>query len=147
MPKIRSFLSIFVLILIQQIIKAEIEPTEIPINFYSSLIELNSENSYNKYFVINYKEEDLINNNYLIISTNNTQYDQNAFIYTSFTEKNPSAENRNYCSQILGKNEIIINISKLKGNSKLYINIHSIKETVVNFNVLLTENIEILLLT
>ena len=131
------------LILLQQIIKAEIEPTEIPINFYSSLIELNSENSYNKYFVINYKEEDLINNNYLIISTNNSLYDQNAFIYTSFSEKNPSAENRNYCSQILGKNEIIINISKLKRNSKLYINIHSIKETAVNFNVLLTENIEI----
>ena len=143
MPKIRTLLYIFVVIFLQAKIKAEIEPTEIPINSYISSIKLNSENSYSRYFVINYKEEDLINTNYLIISTNNTIYDQNAFIYISFNEKNPSAENRNYFSQTLGKNEIIINISKLKGNSKLYINIHSIKETTVDFNGFLLENIEI----
>ena len=143
MSNIKPILALFILFILQTITKSEIEPIEIPINSHISSYDLNSENEYNKYFIINYTEDDLSGKNYLIISTYNSSYDKNAFIYTSFTEKNPSADKRDYLSQILGKNEIIINVAKLKGKSKLYINIHSMKETTVELNVLLTENIEL----
>ena len=118
MSNIKSILALFILFNLQTITKSEIEPIEIPINSHISSYDLNSENEYNKYFIINYTEEDLSSKNYLIISTYNSSYDKNAFIYTSFTEKNPSADKRDYLSQILGKNEIIINVAKLKGKSK-----------------------------
>ena len=143
MSKIKGLLILFLFKLSFSIINSEYEPTEIPINYYFTSVELNSKNSFNQYFVINYKEEDLDNKNYLTISTYNSIYDKNAFIYTSFTEKNPSADNRDYTSQILGKNEVIINTSKLKGKTKLFINIHSLKETNIEFNVILSENIEV----
>ena len=122
----------------------EIEPIKIPINSYNDSIELTADNSLSKYFVIEYDENDLNNKNYLTIYTyTNSLYNKNAFIYVSFNEKNPSADKRDYVSQILEKNEVIINVSKLKGKNKLYINIHSLKETKVNFGVYLSENIEL----
>ena len=77
----------------------------------------------------------LSNKNYLVIKAESTSFQNPAFVYTSFTEKNPSADIRTFYSQTLGKNEIILNISKLKGFNKLYINIHSLKECQLKFEV------------
>ena len=140
--KTKNIFLLFIFLGLSSIIKAEIEPTEISIDSpYKDNIELNEENSFNKYFVINIKEDILINQKYLIISTDNSIYNKNAFIYTSFTEKNPSADKRDYSSQYLTKNEIIINVSKLKSKSNLYINIHSLLETKIEFQVYLEKNI------
>ena len=145
MSKINLLIILNILIsLILLVNTKEVEPIKIPINSYNDLIELTTDNSLNNYFVIEYEENDIKNNNYLTIYTyTNSLYDKNAFIYVSFTEKNPSADKRDYVSQLLEKNEIIINVSKLKGKNKLYINIHSLKETKVNFGLYLSENIEL----
>ena len=145
MSKINLLIILNILIpLILLVNTKEVEPIKIPINSYNDLIELTTDNSLNNYFVIEYEENDIKNNNYLTIYTYTySLYDKNAFIYVSFTEKNPSADKRDYVSQLLEKNEIIINVSKLKGKNKLYINIHSLKETKVNFGLYLSENIEL----
>ena len=144
MLKIKFFIIQHIFLLILSLINTQnIEPIKIQIDSFKDSIELNSDNSFNKYFLIEYKEEDLNNKNYLTIYTYNSIYDKNAFIYVSFTEQNPSPEKRDYVSQILEKNEIIINVSKLKGKNKLYINLHSLKETKVNFGVYLSEKIEL----
>ena len=144
--KLYPFLLFLLSILLSQSLSKielnEVEPEQISIN-YSSSFSLNSLNSFNKYFVIIYSDTDLKDINYITISSLSEKYDNPGFIYTSFTEKNPSADNRQYLSQNLGKNEIIINTSKLKGNSKLYINIHSFKETEIKFNVSSSNDINI----
>lgn len=144
MSKIKFFIIQHIFLLILSLVNTQnIEPIKIQIDSFKDSIELNSDNSFNKYFLIEYKEEDLNNKNYLTIYTYNSIYDKNAFIYVSFTEQNPSPVKRDYVSQILEKNEIIINVSKLKGKNKLYINLHSLKETKVDFGVYLSEKIEL----
>ena len=124
------------------LIKSETEPISIPIK-YSSTFTLSESNSFNKYFVINYSESDISSANYLIISANTKSYSLPGFIYFSFSEKNPSSEKRDYLSQHLGKNEIIINTQKLKSFSNIYINIHSLTETEIDFNVVIASEIYI----
>ena len=146
MSKKKNILNIIIIIgliqLFTSLITQEIEPKQLPID-YSGTIEINEENNFNKYFFIQYKEDDLKDNNYLIISTFNSIYDKNAFIYISFNEKNPSPDKRDYASQYLEKNEVIINTLKLKGKNKLYLNLHSLVETTVNLNISLTKEIEL----
>ena len=126
----KNLIPLLLLINLHHSIKAKTEPTEITIN-YSEYLSLETEN----YFVIKYSEEDLIDIEYLTITTRGPAYDTPAFIYISLTEENPSAEERLYTSQNLGKNEIIISVAKLHGYSRLYINLHTLKEGQIQFDV------------
>ena len=130
MKAFKNLIPLLLLINLHHSIKAQTEPTPITIN-YSDSLSLETEN----YFVINYSEEDLIDIEYLTITTKGPAYDTPAFIYISFTEKNHSAEERLYASQNLGKNEIIISVAKLHDHSRLYINLHTLKEGQFQFDV------------
>ena len=130
----KNILSLLIIYLSFALIQSEIEPDSIPME-HKETITLSEENSFNKYYVINYSEADLENENYLLISTQSTSYSKPGFIYVSFSEKNPSADKRDYLSQNLGKNEIIISTSKLKNKTKIYINIHSLEKTEITFGV------------
>ena len=141
MSFMRTFKNIIPLLLLINLhlsIKAQTEPTQIPIN-YSDSLSLEKEN----YFVINYSEDDLAKIEYLTITTKGPAYDSPAFIYISLTEKNPSADERLYTSQKLGKNEIIINVSKLLGHSSLYINLHTLKDCQIQFDVKTSNSIDL----
>ena len=129
---------LFILLLIislQSIAKCEVEPEVISINCSKSL-DLTEDTSFNAYFALEYKEQDLLNKGNLIISTRSSSFDNPAFIYASFIEKYPSADNRTFYSQSLGVNELIINVTKIKNESTLFINVHSLKECSLNFTVL-----------
>ena len=134
MSKLNTFLFVILLMALNINIICEIEPKIISID-YSEEMKLSQDSLFNAYYALEYKEEDLLNNNFLIIKAESLSFQNPAFIYTSFTEKNPSADKRAFYSQSLGKNEIIINISKLKGFNKLYINIHSLKECLLKFEI------------
>ena len=135
---LKNMIVLLLLIGFQNLIKAEVEPEAIKIE-YSTSLKINGD----KYYVINYSESDLNNKNYLTIRTNSNEYNTAGFIYASFTEKNPSADKRNYSSQSLDKNEVIINVSKLKGKSKVYINIHTFKETQIKFETFTSATIDL----
>ncbi len=135
---LKNMIVLLLLIGLQNLIKAEVEPEAIKIE-YSTSLKINGD----KYYVINYSESDLNNKNYLTIRTNSNEYNTAGFIYASFTEKNPSADKRNYSSQSLDKNEVIINVSKLKGKSKVYINIHTFKETQIKFETFTSATIDL----
>ena len=139
MVKTKFFFHFLFLISLSQIY-CQIEPEKISIDFSKSL-KLTQDSSFNAYFVLEYTEQDLSNKNMVKISTTISNFENPAFIYASFSEKNPSADSRNFYSQSLGKNEIIINVSKLKSASKLYINIHSLKECELQFEVSAIEEI------
>ena len=97
MSKIKFFIIQHFFLLILSLVNTQnIEPIKIQIDSFKDSIELNSDNSFDEYFLIEYKEEDLNNKNYLTIYTYNSIYDKNAFIYVSFTEQNPSPEKRDY---------------------------------------------------
>ena len=138
MSRIKNFLLLLLIISLQNLIKAQIEPESIPID-YSSLLDLNGD----KYFVINYSNSDLNNINYLTITSQSIEYNNPGFIYISFTQEHPSADDRIYLSQNLGKNEVIINVSKLKNYSKIYINLHSLEQTQVQFEVKTSKTIDL----
>ena len=123
-------------------ILCEEEPIKISINF-SDEFELNKDNSFNKYFNLEYKEEDLEKGDILFISSNSDNYLTPGYIYASFEEKKPTPDSRQFSSQLLGKNNLYINISKLKKYKNLYINIHSLEETKISFNVSLSKEITI----
>ena len=127
MSSIKNLITLLLLLSLQQFVITQIEPEEIPINSlnYSESFDLKGD----KYYVINYTEEDLKKFVYITITTIGDVYNTPGFIYTSFTEKNPSANNRSYVSQSLGKNEIIIHQSKFKDYSQLYINVHTLQES------------------
>ena len=134
MSKFKTLFFILFLITLFTKIICDLEPSIISID-YSEEIKLSKDSLFNVYYALQYTEEDLSNKNYLVIKAESTSFQNPAFIYTSFTEKNPSADIRTFYSQTLGKNEIILNISKLKGFNKLYINIHSLKECQLKFEV------------
>ena len=141
MSNIKKFLTLFILINIQYLIKAQIEPTEIPINYEDTEPQDLSED---KYFVIKYSESDIKDINYLTVTSKvDKEIYAPGFIYISFTEKNPSVEKRDYFSQVLGKNEVIINASQLKGKSNLYINLHPLKQGKVEFQVKPSKKIDL----
>ena len=128
---------LFILLLIISLLsiaKCE-EPEVISINSSKSL-NLTKDISFNAYFALEYTEQDLPNKGNLIISTKSSSFDNPAFIYASFIEKYPSADNRTFYSQSLGVNELIINVTKIKNETILYINVHSLKECSLNFTVL-----------
>ena len=138
MSYLKNLLTLIILISLQNLIISQTEPESITIN-YSGSFTLNGD----KFFVINYSDSDLTNINYITITSQSTTYNTPGFIYISFTQKNPSANDRKYASQSLGKNEVIINVSKLKQNSKLYINLHSLKESQIQFDVKSSNTIEL----
>ena len=142
MSKLNFRIFFIFFIFLQANILCEEEPIKISIDF-SDELELNKENSFNKYFNLEYKEEDLEEGNILVITTNSENYLSPGYIYASLEEKNPSPDSRQFSSQLLGKNNLYINISKLKKNKNLYINIHSLKEAKVSFNVTLSKEISI----
>ena len=127
----KNFVLLLFLISLQQLIKAEVEPESIKIGD-SKELNINGD----KYLVLDYTDEELANKNYVLIRAKSSIYNSPGLLYISFTEKNPSPDKRDYSSQSLEKNEIIINVSKLKGKTKLYINIHTLKETQIQFNVI-----------
>ena len=133
---------ILFIIFLQSKIQCEVEPEKISIGF-SDKRTLYEESSFNAYFVLEYTEQDLSNKNNLVISAKSSSFDNPAFIYTSFTEKNPSADNRAFYSQSIGLNELIINTLKLKNSTKLYINIHSLKQCEVSFEVITKDRISL----
>ena len=108
MVKTKLFFYFLFLISLSQIF-CEVEPEKISIDFSKSL-KLTQDSSFNAYFVLEYTEQDLSNKNMVKISTKISNFENPAFIYASFSEKNPSADSRNFYSQSLGKNEIIISI-------------------------------------
>ena len=121
MSDIKKLLTLLILINIQCLIKAQSDPIEIPLNYE----ETEFQDLYqDKYFVIKYKDSDLKDINYLTFTSKveNDIYSP-GFIYISLTEKFPRVDKKDYFSQVLGKNEVIINVSKLKGKSNLYINL------------------------
>ena len=113
MSKFKTLFFILFLITLFTKIICDLEPSIISID-YSEEIKLSKDSLFNVYYALQYTEEDLSNKNYLVIKAESTSFQNPAFIYTSFTEKNPSADIRTFYSQTLGKNEIILNISKLK---------------------------------
>ena len=138
-----NFRIIFIfLIFLQANILCEEEPIKISIDFSDEFV-LSKDNSFNKYFDLEYKEEDFSEEDILVISSNSDNYLTPGYIYASLEEKNPSPDSRQFSSQLLGKNYLYINISKLKKNKNLYLNIHSLKETKVSFNVSLSKEISI----
>ena len=138
MSNLRNIFTLLLIISLQNLIITQTEPESIPIN-YSKSFNLNGD----KYFIINYSDSDLTDVQYLTITSKSSLYDTPGFIYISFTQINPSANNRTYSSQSLGKNEVIINVSKLKQNSKLYINLHSLKESQIQFDVKTSSTIDL----
>ena len=134
MKKIKKILFVFILISLHSKIICDIEPETIPID-YSKEIILSQDSLFSKYYSIEYTEQDLSDKNFLVITTKSSTYQNPAFIFASFTEKNPSSNNRTFYSQSLGNNEIILNITKLKNFTKLYINIHSLKECQLTLEV------------
>ena len=139
MSKLNCSIFFIFLFFLQTNILCQEEPTKISIDF-SDEFEL-KDNAFNKYFDLEYNEEDLAEGDILVISTNSENYLSPGYIYASFQEKNPSPDSGQFSSQLLGKNNLYINISKLKKNNNLYINIHSLKETKVSFNVSLSKEI------
>ena len=119
MSKLNFRIFFIFFIFLQANILCEEEPIKISIDF-SDELELNKENSFNKYFNLEYQEEDLEEGNILIITTNSENYLSPGYIYASLEEKNPSPDSRQFSSQLLGKNNLYINISKLKKNKNLY---------------------------
>lgn len=99
MLKIRNIISLLLILSLQNLINAQTEPESISID-YSSIINVSGD----KYFVINYSASDLSDVNYLTITSQAMEYNNPGFIYISFTQKNPSADDRTYLSQSLGKN-------------------------------------------
>ena len=138
MPRIKNLILFLFILSLKNLIKAQEEPESISID-YSSLLDINGD----KYFVINYSNSDLENINYLTITSQSIEYNNPGFIYISFTQENPSADDRIYSSQSLGKNEVIINVSKLKDYSKIYINLHSLENIQVQFEVKGTKTIDL----
>ena len=129
------FILLFIISLqLQSIVKCEEDPEVINIDDSKSLT-LTEKTSYNAYFALEYTKKELSNYNNIIISTKSSSFDNPAFIYASFSAKNPSADDRTFYSQSLGINELILNTTKLNDSTKLYINIHSLKECNVNFEV------------
>lgn len=133
------FFILFIISIKSKILK-EVEPEPISID-YSKEIILYENSSFNAYFVLEYTKEELSNKNFLIITTKSEVFQNPAFIYASFTEKNPSSGNKTFCSQSIGKNELILNVSKLNNFNKLYINIHSLKECQLQFEVAIKNQI------
>ena len=133
---------ILLLFISQSCILCQVEPEKISIGDTKEL-SLTKENSFNSFFYLEYTEQDLSNGNILVISSTPNSYLTPGFIYTSFEEANPSANNRQFSSQNLGKNNLFISTSKLKEKSKLYINIHSLKESTIKFEISLKKEIYI----
>ena len=138
MANLKNLVTLLLIICLQNLIITQSQPESIPIN-YSNSFNLNGD----KYFIINYSESDLTNVNFITITSKSSSYDTPGFIYISFTQINPSANNKTYSSQSLGKNEVIINVSKLKQNTKLYINLHSLKDAQIQFDVKTTSTIDL----
>ena len=141
MSDIKKLLTLLILINIQCLIKAQSDPIEIPLNYE----ETEFQDLYqDKYFVIKYKDDDLKDINYLTFTSKveNDIYSP-GFIYISLTEKFPRVDKKDYFSQVLGKNEVIINVSKLKGKSNLYINLHPLKQGRVKFEVTTSKTLEL----
>ena len=141
MSDIKKLLTLLILINIQCLIKAQSDPIEIPLNYE----ETEFQDLYqDKYFVIKYKDSDLKDINYLTFTSKveNDIYSP-GFIYISLTEKFPRVDKKDYFSQVLGKNEVIINVSKLKGKSNLYINLHPLKQGRVKFEVKTSKTLEL----
>ena len=135
MSKFQFFIYFLFLIIFQANIFCQDEPEKVSINFNDTLT-LDSENSFNKFYVLEFSEEELEEGSIIEISTTPTNYAIPAYIYCSFENENPSADSREFTSQTLGKNIVFINSSKMKGHEKLYINIHSSKETEINIFIL-----------
>ena len=137
MSNMKIILALLIFLNIQYLTLAQVDPTPIPINHSDEVTD-------EKYFVVNYSEDDLKDINYVIISTKVNNINYPGFIYVSLTEKNPSPEKRDYTSQNLGKNEVIMNASSLKGKTSLYINLHPLKSgQIIQFEVKTAKNIEL----
>ena len=142
MTNFKFFISLLFLTILQVNIFCQIEPEEINLGD-SKPLSLTKDNSFNAYFYLEYSEKDFVNGNILVISTTPDIYLSPAYIYTSFDQKNPSSSDRQFSSQDLGKNNLFINSSKLKKYTKLYFNIHSLKESNIKLEVYLKNEIYI----
>ena len=127
---------------LQIIVLCEDEPQKIQFGF-SDTLELSKDKSFNKFFNLEYTEEELIEGSILVISSTSEDFLSPGYLYASFEAKNPSPDSRQFSSQLLGKNNLYINTSKLKEHKNLYINVNSLKETRVLFEVSLIKEINI----
>ena len=139
MSKLKFFIYLVYLISLQASVFCKIEPKKISIGS-TEQFELNQENSFNQYFILEY-DINTINGEYLIISTIPEDYLIPGYIYASFEEQNPSADSNLFSSQILGKNNIYINSYNLTKFTHLYINIHSLKKCNITLESSLNKNI------
>ena len=94
----KNFVLLLFLISLQQLVKAEVEPESIKIGD-SKELNINGD----KYFVLDYTDEELANKNYVVIRAKSSKYNSPGLLYISFTEKNPSPDKRDYSSQSLEK--------------------------------------------
>ena len=133
---------LFALIVLQTNIICEVETESISIG-QSKQLKLNAENSFNAFFDLKCSDEDLSSGNILVISSKPNSYLSPGYIYTSFENKNPSADSREFSSQLLGKNNIYINTSNLKNHSNLYINVHSLEESEITLELTLINEVYI----
>ena len=140
MSKLNFFIYFIFIIFFQINILCEEDPTKIQLGF-SDTLKLTKENSFNNFFNLEYTEEELTENSILVISSNSEEFLSPGYIYASFDTKNPSPDLRQFSSQLLGKNNLYINSSKLKEHKNLYINVNSLKETSVTFEVSLKTEI------
>ena len=142
MKNFKLFISILLLFISQSNILCQDEPEKISIGD-SKELSLTKDNSFNSFFVLEYTEQDLSNGDILVISSTPDSYLTPGYIYSSFEETKPSADKRQFSSQNLGKNSLFISTSKLKEQSKLYINIHSLQESKIKLELNLKKEIYI----
>ena len=135
MSQSKIYLTLLFLLSLQHLIQADTEPEIISFNYKKSFNITGD-----KYFKINYSQTDLGEMIYLSITTRGAVYNTPGFLYVSFSE-NPSPENKNYSSVSLGKNEVIIHKTKLEGKSELFINIHTLNESEIQFEVKTSDSI------
>ena len=142
MSKFNFYFYFILTIFLTTNIFCQVEPTKISIGF-TDTFKLSKENSFSNFYDLEFTEEELVEGSILVISANSEDNLSPGYIYASLETKNPSPDARQFSSQTLGKNNLFINSSKLKQNKNLYINVHSLKESTISFEVSLKTEIYI----